>query len=233
MKALRLTIGWIITLVLPFFFIMTSVRILLTPAFLIAEYNMPGFPEDVYGFTKADRLYYGDISVKYLTNSAGIDFLANVKMQDGNPLYNERELSHMLDVKNLVQSTLRIWIWVCAGLLVFGILSATKRWMPDYWKAISRGGWFTLGIIALVLAAVMINFNALFTAFHQLFFTGGTWLFYYSDSLIRLFPIRFWQDAFILVGGLTIVMSVLAVTLGRKWANSASLHKTASQKVDL
>ena len=32
----------------------------------------------------------------------------------------------------------------------------------------------------------------------NLFFTGNSWLFYYSDTLIRLFPIRFWQDAFLL-----------------------------------
>ncbi|MEJ2126169.1 MAG: hypothetical protein P8X84_01420 [Candidatus Bathyarchaeota archaeon] len=27
--------------------------------------------------------------------------------------------------------------------------------------------------------------------FHQLFFTSGTWTFYTSDTLIRLFPMRF------------------------------------------
>ena len=31
----------------------------------------------------------------------------------------------------------------------------------------------------------------------QIFFKGDSWLFYYSDTLIRLFPIRFWQDAFL------------------------------------
>ena len=224
MKAIRIIIGWIITIVLPFFFIMTSVRAMLTPAFLVVEYNMPGFPEDVYGFSQADRLHFGNISVKYLTNSAGPEFLADIQMQDGNPLYNERELSHMVDVKNLVQVTIRIWLVVGAGLAVLGILAAARGWLAEFWKAVFRGGWFTLGLIALLLAAVTINFNALFTVFHQLFFTGGTWLFYYSDSLIRLFPIRFWQDAFILVGGLTIILSLLAITFGRKWSYRASRH---------
>ncbi len=33
--------------------------------------------------------------------------------------------------------------------------------------------------------------------FHGLFFNGNTWLFAYSDTLIRLFPIRFWEDTFL------------------------------------
>jgi uncharacterized membrane protein len=36
----------------------------------------------------------------------------------------------------------------------------------------------------------------LFVGFHQVFFDAGTWTFAYSDTLIRLFPERFWQVAF-------------------------------------
>jgi len=36
-----------------------------------------------------------------------------------------------------------------------------------------------------------------FVGFHALFFEGDSWLFLYSDTLIRLFPLRFWQDAFL------------------------------------
>jgi uncharacterized membrane protein len=41
---------------------------------------------------------------------------------------------------------------------------------------------------------VFCNF---FSGFHSLFFEGDSWLFLYSDTLIRLFPIRFWQDVFL------------------------------------
>ncbi|HML39647.1 MAG TPA: TIGR01906 family membrane protein [Bellilinea sp.] len=221
MKRMRVIFLWLISLCIPYFFIMTSVRALLTPAFLVVEYNMPGFPEDPYGFTQADRLHYGNISVKYLTNSADITFLSDVKMQDGTPLYNERELSHMLDVKNLVQATLKIWVAVGVILLLTIVAAAIGHWLPDVWRAFSRGGWLTLGVIVLILVGVALNFDALFTEFHHLFFTGDTWLFYYSDSLIRLFPIRFWQDAFIFMGVLTGAMSLIAGLWGRKASRSA------------
>jgi uncharacterized membrane protein len=46
-----------------------------------------------------------------------------------------------------------------------------------------------------------------------LFFTGDSWLFLYSDTLIRLFPMRFWQDAFLFAGALD-VLGGLALGLG-------------------
>ena len=68
----------------------------------------------------------------------------------------------------------------------------------------------------VILGMVAVSFNALFTAFHRLFFQGNTWLFLYSDTLIRLFPIPFWRDAFILVGFFTILGAVLLILLGNK-----------------
>jgi len=51
-------------------------------------------------------------------------------------------------------------------------------------------------------AGILLNPNIFwnfFAWFHSLFFEGDTWLFEYSDTLIRLFPIRFWQDAVIMM----------------------------------
>ncbi len=39
-------------------------------------------------------------------------------------------------------------------------------------------------------------FRSSLSGFHHLFFQGDTWLFLYSDTLIRLFPERFWQQVF-------------------------------------
>jgi uncharacterized membrane protein len=50
---------------------------------------------------------------------------------------------------------------------------------------------------------VLLSFNVLFVAFHNVFFQAGTWMFLFSDTLIRLFPERFWRDTFIAVGVLS------------------------------
>ncbi len=70
---------------------------------------MPYFPPDQYGFTKADRLKWAPYALNYLTNSADISYLGDLKFEDGTPLYNERELSHMNDVKRVTQGALKVW----------------------------------------------------------------------------------------------------------------------------
>ncbi len=72
-----------------------------------------------------------------------------------------------------------------------------------------------IGAIVIVGIAVNPNvFDEFFVLFHSLFFEGNSWLFYFSDTLIRLFPIRFWQDAFLwaaviaLGGGLALALGI-------------------------
>ena len=107
----------VITMVVPVLLILTSVRLLLTPAFLQVEYRMPGFPEDPYGFSFGDRLTWSGVSLDYLLNDEGIAWLAEKTLSAGVPLYNDRELRHMLDVKMLVQAALRLWLG-CAVVVV-------------------------------------------------------------------------------------------------------------------
>ena len=73
-------------------------------------------------------------------------------------------------------------------------------------------------MIGLVIAIGLfgaIAFWQLFTLFHALFFQGDSWQFLFSDTLIRLFPIQFWQDAFIWAGVISIG-GALGLALGLK-----------------
>ncbi|HEX7555920.1 MAG TPA: DUF1461 domain-containing protein, partial [Leptolinea sp.] len=126
---------------------------------------------------------------------------------------------HMLDVKNLVQSMLIAWPLIGIVILITGVVSMRDGWLPRFWLAISRGGWASVGLIAAILVAIMISFNALFTGFHRIFFSGDTWLFLYSDSLIRLFPMPYWQDAFIVMGALVLLGGLALGFIGRSQAN--------------
>lgn len=207
---------YIITILVPVFLMMTSIRLLLFPVYTILEYQRPGFPPDTYGFTLQDRLKWGRVSLDYLSNGAGIEFLADQKLDASTPLFNERELSHMLDVKKLVQVMLIIWPLIGIFILGAGVLAMRGGWLPHFWQAVSRGGWAAVGLILAILVAVMVSFNALFTGFHRIFFSGDTWLFQYSDTLIRLFPMPFWQDAFTVMGALVLLGGIFLGLFGRK-----------------
>jgi len=225
MKSLKKAILLLVMITLPLLIIITSIRFVLTPLFLEVEYRLPGFPQDPFGFSLEDRLHWSDISRQYLLNSRDIDFLGSRNLDNGQSLFNERELGHMKDVKILTHSVLIVWYF----LIILNVIIFLWVWknggLIEFWNSVSIGGWITLGLVAIIATGVMLNFNALFTLFHQIFFEGDTWLFSYSDSLIRLFPLRFWQDVFIAIGGLSIIISSVAINIGRKFSHSNLLKK--------
>lgn len=213
---------FLLTLLVPIFLIMSAIRVLLLPYLYVDfEYNRPGFPPDTYGFTTQDRLKWSKVSFDYLLNDQPLSWLANQKLADGQPLFIERELSHMLDVKNLIQLMFVVWWVLLAVLALAGLLSWRFAVLRQYWMALSNGGILTVGLIVAILVFVAVSFNTLFTDFHRLFFSGDTWLFEFSDHLIRLFPMTFWQDAFIWMGVFSTTFGLLAGYLGRQFQKSA------------
>jgi integral membrane protein (TIGR01906 family) len=216
MKPLPIIFSVLVPIFVVIFIILTSVFLWMNPIIWDTLYNSPGFPPDTYGFTAKDRMTYSRISLEYMVNDAGISFLGNQKLADGSPLFNERELSHMADVKQLARSAIVTWGILIVLLAGSAFLAYRQKWMPVWGQAVSMGGWITIGLIVTIFVFILTSFDTLFTDFHHLFFSGDTWLFLYSDSLIRLFPIAFWQDAFIIVGVVAAILSVAAGILGRK-----------------
>jgi len=205
-----------VSILTPLVILMISVRVLITPLFPRIEYRLPGFPEDPYGFTLEDRLRWSEPSINYLVNSEGIEYLRSLRFEDGDPIYNDRELSHMADVKSVVTG-MRIGLAVSVVILLIITFIFFKRGDKMLIvQAYNSGGWGVLGLMGAILIFVFISFNQLFTWFHQIFFESGTWQFYTSDTLIRLFPMRFWRDAFIYVGVLSAIFSVITIGITRK-----------------
>lgn len=188
---------WALALITPIFILISIARLLISPAFVQLEYRMPGFPEDNYGMTQEERMEFAPYAVKYLMNREGIDYLADLEFKGGSKLFNERELSHMIDVKALVQVGIRVWIGLAASIIMIWLLAWKNNILDWFKQSISFSGLFTSSFLILISLLGLLNFDALFTSFHRIFFEDGTWLFYYTDTLIRLFPIRFWQDVVI------------------------------------
>ena len=205
--------AWLVAVLTPVILVLAVVRLLINPALLTVEYAMPGFPPDSYGFTKEDRLHWGRFAVDYLVNDAGIEYLGDLRFADGSPVYNERELSHMVDVKIVVQAAIRVLLAALAVMLLLGLWAWRGGWLDTFKAALVRGGWLTIFLFGGVILFVLISFGVIFVAFHEVFFAQGTWTFFYSDTLIRMFPERFWRDMFFYVGGLSI-LAALGLILG-------------------
>ncbi|MGB7537285.1 MAG: TIGR01906 family membrane protein, partial [Anaerolineales bacterium] len=179
----------------PLLVFLAWVRIMLLPTFVEWEYRRPGFPADPYGFTTTERIQWANISREYLLSNAGDDFFAPYRLADGSPLYNEREVQHMVDVHAIVQKAMVIFavlgiLYLAGGAFLFWKDRELLR------RALAAAGIGTFGFLILVLVTVALAWDWAFVGFHRVFFTGETWLFPYSDTLIRLFPVAFWQDGF-------------------------------------
>ncbi len=124
------------------------------------------------------------------------------------PLFNERELRHMRDVREL--------FWLCdrlgagAGLYLLGFTAvglATRRLSGfDLARLAVGGSLLTFGVGLLFGLASLLDFEALFLQFHLLSFDNDTWqLDPRRDYLIAMFPQPFWFDC---------AMQIAVMTLG-------------------
>jgi integral membrane protein (TIGR01906 family) len=215
MKTIYRILSWFMTFLLPFALSFVGLRLLLTHAFPEIEYRLPWFPPDEYGFTLQDRLHWSKLSIDYLLNNADISFLGDLKFPDGTPLFTDRELSHMHDVKGVVQPALWVGYVICFFMLGVAAWARWGGWWQQYVRGIWRGGWVTLGLVMVIGILAATSFWQFFTVFHEIFFKGNSWLFLYSDTLIRLFPLPFWENAFAFVGLLDVAGGLALVIVLR------------------
>jgi integral membrane protein (TIGR01906 family) len=139
-----------------------------------------------------------------------------MEMTDCNLMYNDRELQHMIDVKYVVGIALPVGYAVIVGLILLGLWAWKANWWINYISALRWGVWLMIAILLSLIVLVVGVFDWFFTKFHTVFFSSGTWQFYTSDTLIRLFPERFWMDTFIVVGGIATLGSIALIFLGSK-----------------
>ncbi len=193
---------------------MLLVNLLISHAFVGLEYRMPWFPADSYGFSQNDRLFYAEKTVDALRSGTVGNDLASLTLVDGNPLYNQREIDHLVDVKLVVDKLNRVAL---GSFFVFGfcgLLLWSMKQPVQFSIAIKKGSQLLAVLLVSLGLFAAASFWNFFAWFHSLFFAGDTWLFRLDDSLIRLFPIRFWQDAVVLLVGGTLL---IALYLGFFW----------------
>lgn len=194
----------VITLGLPPFLLLSGVWLVMTETFLRIEYTRPGFPADPYGFSTEDRLHYGPYGVRYLRNDAGIEYLAALE-QNGAPIFRAKELAHMADVKRLTRAAWQFYWALSVGLGgAVWALARRPQTRAALRQALRDGAALTFGLVLSVVTASVMAWDMFFEAFHRVFFAGDSWLFYTSDTLIRLYPEQFWFDAALFIGGFTL-----------------------------
>jgi integral membrane protein (TIGR01906 family) len=200
----RISLRLLTSLLVPLVLVPGAIQVLISDQYLKFEYGKTDFPIDPYGFDQIQRLAYASGNFRWVREGQPIEALA-LQESGGKPLYNPRELEHMQDVQGIFLFTRRVW-HLALGLLV--LIVALSLWPKENFLELAQGlklgGLLVIGLVAVVGLLAVIAWQVWFVAFHQIFFTPGSWTFNPSDTLIRLFPERFWYDAALTLSGLSL-----------------------------
>jgi integral membrane protein (TIGR01906 family) len=214
-------VRWLVVLAMPFLLTLGTLRLVIvwdSPSYPTFEYGR--IAPDRYGFTQEERLELAEATLDYLRSSEPADeairLLEQLRLPGADqPLYNEREIGHMLDVKELTDLFSRL-IWVAAIVVIGGLLYLLlqRERRTEGYRAMMHGGLFTTGALLLVIVLIGLSWNFVFTQFHEILFPPDTWTFSFSDSLIRLFPEKFWFDFGLVWTGAVLLEGIVLSVLG-------------------
>lgn len=220
----------LIVISVPFVLTMGVVRIFTLPWYPTWAYERAAFPADPGGMPDAWRLFLAQRCIAYLNLPRGVVSLEELHLLDGAPAFNAREISHMADVKRVYdQLTAFAAVALVASIAAGWVLH--RRWAsPEVWRALADGGLFTMLILSALGVWMLVGWDAFFTQFHALFFEGGSWLFRWDDTLIRLFPMEFWQWAGLMVAGIVGGIALLLALTGRIVVRRHQMRSQSSEK---
>lgn len=155
------------------------------------------------GVSQNDLLTVTQVLLDY---TSGVRDDMNVSVEvDGilEPYYNQREIDHMIDVRNLYLNVLQIRnilalfaVFNLAALMVFKRKLVVKELQFGLtWVSVA------LGTVLLVIGSfAVINFDAFWTAFHKVFFSNDLWLLDpNTDRLINMVPEGFFIDLIVMI----------------------------------
>jgi integral membrane protein (TIGR01906 family) len=134
----------------------------------------------------------------------------------------------MADVQRVFQAILRVWQAAFVLLLLSGITLCRNGEHRAFASAIQCGGLLTSAVILTIALLAIFAWQFWFNTFHLFFFQPGSWLFSYSDTLIRLFPVEFWFDATLTISFLSLIGGVLMAFIGWQWQIDS---KKTTQKI--
>lgn len=165
-----------------------------TPGYFQREYEKHQVLEAV-DMDMEDLLTVTDQMMSYLRGDR--EELQVVTFVDGRqqPFFNQREISHMEDVKGLFLGGMMLRR-ICFALAAVMILAV---WRMGGLRRLPQGFLAGIGIVfvggALAAGLVSADFNRYFTLFHHIFFDNDLWLLNPdTDRLINIVPLGFFMD---------------------------------------
>ncbi len=211
MQPLRWVASGIFIACIPLLLVLTNVRIAASWErvydYAFAQYDAVS----VTGIERPELDRSGREVIRYFEHSQS-DELLDIRVQRGDEtiaLFNQREILHMADVRDLFRLVYRIHelalVYVVAYIAAVYLWSR-ERSMRRLAREAVTGGIATVGVLSIAAVGVLLGFDALFEQFHLLSFSNDFWqLDPRTDRLVQMFPMGFWFDVTLAVGVLSLI----------------------------
>jgi len=152
-------------------------------------------------------------------NSADEPIQTTVTTPRGAPLFNEREIEHLGEVKGLIRLCYNVQVGAggyIAAFVVVGFILLKRRLWYALAGGLLGGGGLTIALLVAVGVAALASFDWLFLGFHHLFFRrSDTWILNpATDYLIMIFPEGLFYDIGLYVVGAIVAEAVVLAGIG-------------------
>ena len=190
--------------------ITTNVRIILNSA-IIYDYGFNKYKIEKYTGIEFEQLQVAGQQIRDYFNNDLDQITINISLHGDNVpnLFNEKEILHMYDVKQLVKMVYLVQLYSAILLsmgCVFILFNPSTNGRILTLKYFSRGGMFTFSLVIAVSVLAIIGFDRLFLFFHLVSFSNELWILDpRHDYLIAMFPQGFFFDCTVAIAFLTLL----------------------------
>lgn len=219
MKVLHVLLGLFFSMSIILVLLVTSIEAVLywSPDYFEREYDKYEVTDEV-NMEMDDLLHVTDVMMDYLKDKR--EDLQVVTRVDGawRTFFSQRELDHMVDVKNLFLGGLALrriclLIAVCSAGLLHLLKGRLSAILP---RAMCTCTGVFFSALCLIAAVAATDFTRAFTIFHEIFFDNDLWLLNpREDLLINIVPEPFFVDTAVRIAAVFggSVLLILAVCL--------------------
>lgn len=183
-------------LVMVFVILFSVFTVANTNSFYTEQYIAIGAMEDT-GMSIEDLDKTTTMLLDYLNDRRDDLEMPVEKWGEIKPVFNEREISHMVDVKNLYATAAKImYISLALALLIMAYLFKKDGKAQFFISAVR--GYKTSLAVAIILCVIFgiaftVGFNSFWTLFHEIVFTNDLWLLDpRTSTMINMYPLPFW-----------------------------------------
>jgi integral membrane protein (TIGR01906 family) len=188
----------------------------------LASLRMSAFDEEIYSTQFAGEKFYQE-NPEAKSLAFGILHYIKTGQSMDSPYFNENELVHLKDVREIIRLC---FIVLMASAVILGLcilILLVKKDINELLASVQAGGISSLVIVFVLGVVSVISFDALFVKLHEVMFNNNLWLMNpRTDIVINLFPqglfVAIWKRIMLYssVSSLVLVLAPFAVRRLRK-----------------